>query len=244
MDKKDGYPVPYRCFYSRNVDNLFMAGRCLSVTHEALGTVRVMRTCGMMGEVVGKAAYLCIREKTNPRGVYQSHLEALKELLRLPGGARRERVEGGLTLTEKPLVLPPSAGDKGRAAGISPAKLGGLVVIDDSKAKFTGQWTHGTGSFGITIGDPAYWGQGYGPEAIFLALRYAFLELNLYRVASSTMGYNLRSQRAHEKAGFHREGTDRAAVLRQGRRYDVIRYGILRDEWLALHGIDLTVDAV
>jgi hypothetical protein len=50
------YPIPYRCFYSRNVDNLFMAGRNISVTHVALGTVRVMRTTGMMGEVVGMAA--------------------------------------------------------------------------------------------------------------------------------------------------------------------------------------------
>ena len=56
VDKRNGYPVPYRCFYSKTVPNLFMAGRCISVNHEALGTVRVMRTCGMMGEVVGKAA--------------------------------------------------------------------------------------------------------------------------------------------------------------------------------------------
>ena len=56
MDRKHGYPVPYRCFYSKNIENLFMAGRCISVTHEALGTVRVMKTGGMMGEVVGKAA--------------------------------------------------------------------------------------------------------------------------------------------------------------------------------------------
>ena len=55
------YPhaVPYRCLYSRNVDNLFMAGRNISVTHVALGTVRVMRTTGMMGEVVGMAASIC-----------------------------------------------------------------------------------------------------------------------------------------------------------------------------------------
>jgi hypothetical protein len=45
--------VPYRCFYSRNVPNLFMAGRDISVTHVALGTTRLMRTHGMMGEVVG-----------------------------------------------------------------------------------------------------------------------------------------------------------------------------------------------
>ncbi|MGA1130584.1 MAG: FAD-dependent oxidoreductase, partial [Chthoniobacterales bacterium] len=56
VDRTYGYPVPYRCFYSKDIDNLFMAGRCISVTHEALGTVRVMKTCGMMGEIVGMAA--------------------------------------------------------------------------------------------------------------------------------------------------------------------------------------------
>jgi len=56
------YPIPYRCFYSRNIENLMMAGRNASVTHVALGTVRVMRTTGMMGEVVGIAASLCKKE--------------------------------------------------------------------------------------------------------------------------------------------------------------------------------------
>ncbi|MBN2270772.1 MAG: FAD-dependent oxidoreductase, partial [Sedimentisphaerales bacterium] len=74
------YPVPYRCFYSRNIENLFMAGRDISVTHVALGTVRVMRTCGMMGEVVGMAASLCKKHDTTPRGVYESHLDELKQL--------------------------------------------------------------------------------------------------------------------------------------------------------------------
>lgn len=60
------YPVPYRCLYSRNIDNLFMAGRNISVTHVALGTVRVMRTTGMMGEVVGMAASLCKNIKPLP----------------------------------------------------------------------------------------------------------------------------------------------------------------------------------
>jgi len=74
------YAIPYRCFYSRNIENLFMAGRDISVTHVALGTVRVMRTCGMMGELVGMAASLCKRYDTTPRGVYESHLAELKEL--------------------------------------------------------------------------------------------------------------------------------------------------------------------
>lgn len=75
------YPIPYRCLYSKNVDNLFMAGRNISVTHVALGTVRVMRTGGMMGEVVGMAASLCKKYGCSPRDVYASHLDELKALM-------------------------------------------------------------------------------------------------------------------------------------------------------------------
>lgn len=82
------YWGPYRCLYSRNIENLFMAGRDISVSKTGLGPVRVMRTCGMMGEVVGKAAAICVREKTTPRGVYESHLNQLQEMMRLPGSHR------------------------------------------------------------------------------------------------------------------------------------------------------------
>ena len=78
--KKKPYPVPYRCLYSRNVPNLMMAGRNISVTHVALGTTRVMRTCGMMGELLGMAASLCKKHETTPRGVYNDHLDELKDL--------------------------------------------------------------------------------------------------------------------------------------------------------------------
>ena len=76
------YPIPYRCLYSRNISNLMMAGRCISVTHVALGTVRVMRTGGMMGELIGMAASLCKKNNTTPRGVYENHLAELKRLAR------------------------------------------------------------------------------------------------------------------------------------------------------------------
>ena len=79
--KHKPYAVPYRCLYSRNIDNLFMAGRNISVTHAALGTIRVMRTGGMMGEVVGMAASICRDKDTTPRGVYQTHLPALKKMM-------------------------------------------------------------------------------------------------------------------------------------------------------------------
>ena len=87
------YPhaVPYRCLYSRNVDNLFMAGRNISVTHVALGTVRVMRTTGMMGEVVGMAASLCRKYDASPRLIYQKHLGELRRLMR-EGVGRKEGI--------------------------------------------------------------------------------------------------------------------------------------------------------
>ncbi len=86
---KSPYWAPYRCLYSRNISNLFMAGRDISVTHEALGTVRVMGTTGMMGEIVGMAASLCRKHDCGPAGVYADHLDALKELLAkgVPGPA-------------------------------------------------------------------------------------------------------------------------------------------------------------
>jgi hypothetical protein len=75
------YWAPYRTLYSRNIRNLFMAGRDISVSHEGLGPVRVMRTCGMMGEVVGKAAAICVHHKTTPRGVYELYLDELRMLM-------------------------------------------------------------------------------------------------------------------------------------------------------------------
>lgn len=89
QDKIKPYPVPYRCFYSRNIENLFMAGRNISVTHVALGTVRVQRTTGMMGEVVGMAASLCKKYRTSPRGVYENHLDELKRLMQRGAGRGR-----------------------------------------------------------------------------------------------------------------------------------------------------------
>ncbi|WP_293671966.1 FAD-dependent oxidoreductase, partial [uncultured Parabacteroides sp.] len=102
------YPIPYRCLYSRNVDNLFMAGRNISVTHVALGTVRVMRTTGMMGEVVGMAASLCKKYNVNPRGVYRSYLNDLKELMKEGVGKKglpnNQHYNEGGTLKDKPIV--------------------------------------------------------------------------------------------------------------------------------------------
>lgn len=76
------YPIPYRCLYSRNVGNLFMAGRDISCSHVAMGSVRVIRTCGMMGEVVGMAASVCHHKSALPRDVYNRYLPTLQALMR------------------------------------------------------------------------------------------------------------------------------------------------------------------
>ena len=82
------YWAPYRTLYSRNISNLFMAGRNISVTKTGLGPVRVMRTCGMMGEVVGKAASICVKNSASPRQVYEQYLPELIKLLIAPGKSK------------------------------------------------------------------------------------------------------------------------------------------------------------
>ncbi len=150
IDRNYGYPVPYRCFYSRNIDNLFMAGRCISVTHEALGTIRVMKTCGMMGEVVGRAASICIERDCLPRDVYQRYWPDLEELLQLPGKARRDSVASPIQIPADALPL---ASPTGPLTGLDPETLEGLV-IDDEQAEKQGAWTKGSGLKG-------YVGRGY-----------------------------------------------------------------------------------
>ena len=72
------YPVPYRCLYARDCVNLFLAGRDISCTHVAFAAVRVQRTLGMLGEVVGLAAAVCKEHGMLPRDVYAERLDELK----------------------------------------------------------------------------------------------------------------------------------------------------------------------
>ena len=65
---------------------MFMAGRDISVTHIALGSVRVMRTCAMMGEVVGLAASICVSRKLLPRDIYKTNFQDLVALMKKGAG--------------------------------------------------------------------------------------------------------------------------------------------------------------
>lgn len=84
------YGIAYRCVYSRNIVNLFCAGRNISVTHSALSSTRVMATCALLGQAVGSAAALAKRYQLSPREVGERHLHELQQLLQendayLPG---------------------------------------------------------------------------------------------------------------------------------------------------------------
>ena len=75
------YCLPYRALYSKNVENLFFAGRNISMTHTAMSTIRVMATCALLGQAVGTAAAIATEYGTTPHGVYKSHLAELQERL-------------------------------------------------------------------------------------------------------------------------------------------------------------------
>jgi hypothetical protein len=75
------YGVPYRVLYSKNIENLFFAGRNISMTHAAMSSARVMMTCAVLGQAVGAAAAVALTHKTTPAGVYEKHTEELQQQL-------------------------------------------------------------------------------------------------------------------------------------------------------------------
>ncbi|MBQ8641471.1 MAG: FAD-dependent oxidoreductase [Clostridia bacterium] len=75
------YGIPYRCLYSRNVPNLFFAGRNISMTHAAMSSARVMATCAVLGEAAGEAANVAREFGLSPQGVYDEKLDLLQQRL-------------------------------------------------------------------------------------------------------------------------------------------------------------------
>ena len=83
---KGVYGIPYRCYYSHNIKNLFLAGRIISATHVAFGSTRVMATCAAGGQAVGVAAALCLEQGCNPRDLVEaSRMEDLQRRLQQVG---------------------------------------------------------------------------------------------------------------------------------------------------------------
>lgn len=84
---------------------------------------------------------------------------------------------------------------------------------------------------GIYIGDKTYRNGGYGTDTIKVALRYAFLELNMNRFELGVFDFN-PARRLYERLGFVYEGARRQQLYREGTYHDIHSYSILRDEWL------------
>ena len=88
------YGIPYRSIYSKNIENLFFAGRNISATHSAMSSTRVMSTCATLGQAAGTAAAIAAKNGLTPRQVYEQKLDDLKQALMdddcyLPWNTRR-----------------------------------------------------------------------------------------------------------------------------------------------------------
>ena len=91
--------------------------------------------------------------------------------------------------------------------------------------------TSANGWLSISIGDREYWGKKYGVEAIQLMMDFGFTTLNLHRISLTVFSYNGRAIKAYQKVGFKMEGSEKEALWRDGKRWDIIYMGILKGEW-------------
>lgn len=92
-------------------------------------------------------------------------------------------------------------------------------------------WVSRNAWVGIGIGEREFWGKGYGTDAMKVLLRYAFTTLNLQRVTLNVFDFNQRGYASYKKCGFKAEGRLPGALLKAGKRCDLIFMGILRSEW-------------
>lgn len=96
-------------------------------------------------------------------------------------------------------------------------------------------WTGRDAFVGLGIGETEYWSKGYGTDVMNVLLRFAFSEINLRRVTLTVFEYNPRAIRSYEKAGFRHEGRLRQLLNKEGKRWDILFMGILREEWLEVN---------
>jgi len=92
-------------------------------------------------------------------------------------------------------------------------------------------WSNGNGYLQIGIGEAEFRRMGYGSQALNMLLRYAFGELNLYRVTAVVPAYNQGAIRLFQKFGFVEEVRRRKALHRDGEFWDIIGFGLLNAEW-------------
>lgn len=112
------------------------------------------------------------------------------------------------------------------------------LVIETKEGVYIGQislhkidWKNNNAELGIIIGNKEYWGKGYGTETIKILLHHAFNQMNLYKIYLRVFELNKRGIRCYEKCGFKEEGRLRQNYFYNGKYYDVILMGILKNEF-------------
>jgi RimJ/RimL family protein N-acetyltransferase len=93
-------------------------------------------------------------------------------------------------------------------------------------------WMNRHAGSGLWIGERSQWGKGYGTEAVRLRTAFAFEELGLERLETSSMAVNIGMHRALERSGYRRIGIRRQKFWRNGQWHDEIIFELLRDEWI------------
>lgn len=147
------YNIPLRCLYSRNIDNLWMAGRNISASHVAFTSTRVMATCAAIGQAVGTAAAHALEQGLLPRQLAQTpaHVVALQQrLLRDDQTIRGARNQDPLDLARSATVSASGSNSESDPAN----------VIDGQVRDLPGQWNH-------------RWGAPLGPEGAWLQLEWS-----------------------------------------------------------------------
>jgi RimJ/RimL family protein N-acetyltransferase len=129
--------------------------------------------------------------------------------------------------------------EKQGESGFQPERYSFSVrsLADDRYIGFLGLWVdliHCEAWVGIGIGERDLWSKGYGTDMMKLCQQYVFAELGLARLSLGLLEYNPRALRSYEKCGFRYEGRTRQDVLREGKHYDSLWMGILREEWLQM----------
>jgi RimJ/RimL family protein N-acetyltransferase len=113
-----------------------------------------------------------------------------------------------------------------------------IETIDDNK--FIGgcsingvDWKNGVATIGIFIGSREYRGSGYGTDAMGILMKFIFMQMNINKIRLTVFSFNEGAIRCYEKCGFKIEGILRQEIFRDGKWYDKIAMGLLREEYLS-----------
>ena len=123
------------------------------------------------------------------------------------------------------------------------SEMKGFIIADKETLSYIGQidlikidWKNRNAILGIVIGKKAYWGKGYGREAIQLLQGFVFDSLNLHRLELDVFAFNQRAIKCYLACGFKEEGRMRQKKFANGQYWDIIKMGILKSEYEEMVG--------